>query len=87
MRDANSAWLKPRRSGSKKPAPYKQNQNLVPENTLRFWLHPATLQRLESQLESWLEPKLAALPTKQRQQALCALHPQPGVELGCGAVQ
>ncbi len=76
MRDANSAWLKPRRSGSKKPAPYKQNQNLVPENTLRFWLHPATLQRLES--------KLAALPTKQRQQALCALHPQPGVELGCG---
>ncbi len=77
MRDANSAWLKPRRSGSKKPAPYKQNQNLVPENTLRFWLHPATLQRLES--------KLAALPTKQRQQALCALHPQPGVALGCGA--
>ena len=31
--------------------------------------------------------QLAALPTKQRQQALCALHPQPGVELGCGAVQ
>ncbi|MFO1211278.1 MAG: aminopeptidase [Paenacidovorax caeni] len=31
--------------------------------------------------------QLAALPTKQRRQALCTLHPQPGVELGCGAVQ